>query len=72
METICRPKKWGNSLGITIPKEIVEKERITVKDELVIDIRKAQDKNAVKNLFGTLRFRQSAQELKDEMRKGWD
>jgi len=28
-ETI--PKQWGNSLGITIPKEVIEKENISIK-----------------------------------------
>jgi len=72
METICRPKKWGNSLGITIPKEIVKKEGITLRDELVINIRKKRDKESVKNLFGTFKFSQSTQEIKDELRKGWE
>ena len=40
METVVRPKKWGNSIGIIIPKEIVEKEDITLKDELVIYVEK--------------------------------
>ena len=40
METIVRPKKWGNSIGIIIPKEIIEKEDITLKDELVIYVEK--------------------------------
>ena len=40
METIVRPKKWGNSIGIIIPKEIIEKEDITLKDELVVYVEK--------------------------------
>ena len=40
METVVRPKKWGNSIGIIIPKEIIEKEDITLKDELVIYVEK--------------------------------
>ncbi|MBI2076095.1 MAG: AbrB/MazE/SpoVT family DNA-binding domain-containing protein [Candidatus Aenigmarchaeota archaeon] len=40
METVVKPKKWGNSIGIIIPKEIIEKEDITLKDELVVYVEK--------------------------------
>jgi len=40
METTVRPKKWGNSIGIIIPKEIVEREAITLEDELIIYVEK--------------------------------
>ncbi|MBS3051704.1 MAG: AbrB/MazE/SpoVT family DNA-binding domain-containing protein [Candidatus Aenigmarchaeota archaeon] len=72
METTTRPRKWGNSLGITIPKEIVEKEGITLRDELIVDIKKKRDVEAVKKLFGKFKFTKSAQDIKDEMRKGWE
>jgi antitoxin component of MazEF toxin-antitoxin module len=39
MEIVVKPKKWGNSLGITIPRRVVEKEHITMKDEIIVDIR---------------------------------
>ena len=40
MEAVVRPKKWGNSLGIIIPNELVEKEGITLRDELIIRVEK--------------------------------
>lgn len=40
MEIVVKPKKWGNSIGIIIPKEIIEEEDITLKDELVINVEK--------------------------------
>jgi len=72
METTTKPRKWGNSLGITIPKDIVEKENITTKDELVVDIRKKHNTDDIKRLFGKFKFKQSTQSIKDDMRKGWD
>ena len=69
METISKPRKWGNSLGVTIPKEIVEKEHITLKDELIIDIKK---KSNIKDLRGLFKFKKSAQEIKNEMKSGWE
>ena len=72
LETVVKPRKWGNSLGITIPKEIVEEENITLKDELVVDIRKKGDITGIRELFGKFKFKKSAQQIKDEMRKGWE
>ncbi len=44
MEVVAKPKKWGNSIGVIIPKEIIEKEKITIKDELVLHIEKKRDR----------------------------
>lgn len=72
METVVKPRKWGNSIGIAIPKDIVEKEKITLKDDLVVDIRKKRNVEEVKKFFGKFKFSQSTQQIKDEMRKGWE
>ena len=48
METIAKPKKWGNSIGVIIPKEIIEKQKITLNDELVLHIEKKKDKEKFK------------------------
>ena len=47
MKTSCKARKWGNSLGITIPKEIVEQQHIKPDEELIVTIQKKQ-----RNLFG--------------------
>ena len=72
MEIITKPKKWGNSLGITIPKNIVEKEKISLKDELIVDIKRKIDTEAIKSLFGRFKFRESTQEIKNRMKEGWN
>ncbi len=43
METKVKAKKIGGSIGVIIPKDIVEKERISVEDTLKIDIEKTDD-----------------------------
>ena len=52
METITRPKKWGNSIGIintnTIPKIVLEQEEITLEDELIVHIEKRDNVNKKK------------------------
>ena len=60
-------KKWGNSIGVVIPKEVVEKESITPNQQLQIVVRPL--KKPLAKLFGTLKTGKSAQEHKDEIRK---
>ncbi len=38
MEIEIQTKKWGSSLGIIIPKEIVRKERIEEGQKIIVDI----------------------------------
>lgn len=33
----CKIQKWGNSLGIRIPKSIIEKSNLAENDELIIE-----------------------------------
>ncbi|MBI5393381.1 AbrB/MazE/SpoVT family DNA-binding domain-containing protein [Candidatus Woesearchaeota archaeon] len=64
------PKKWGSSLGIIIPKEIAQKRNIKENEKIVVEIKKGV---LAKELFGlNLKFKKSTQELKDEMKKGWN
>ncbi len=66
-ETITR--KWGNSLGITLPKEVVEVENIRENEKIRILIMKQDD--LLKKTFGVLkdRLKNSSQQLKNEIRK---
>lgn len=53
MQTKTIAKQWGSSLGVIIPKEIVEKEKIRAMDELIIDVKKKAD---IARLFGSLTY----------------
>ena len=68
MITKAKVREWGHSLGIIIPRDVVRKENIKSEDEVIIEIRKKQD---VMDLFGTLKFKKSAQQMKDEGRRAW-
>ena len=68
MITKAKVREWGHSLGIIIPKDVVRKENIKSEDEVIIEIRKKQD---VMDLFGTLKFKKSARQMKDEGRRAW-
>ena len=60
-------RKWGNSLGVVIPREEALKEGLHENDEVEIVIRKAVD---IRQLFGKYKFRE-LQSLKEELREGW-
>ncbi len=60
-------RRWGNSLGVVIPREEASKEGLKENDEVEIVIRKAVD---IRQLFGKYKFR-DLQSLKDELREGW-
>ena len=68
-EVVVTARKWGNSIGATFPAEAVEKEKIRPNDKLILQFRKV---TAIKELFGTLKTKKSAQQIKDEMKSGWD
>ena len=55
-------KKWGNSLGIIIPKEILLKEGLKEKDKILVNIVRKSD---IHSYFGSLKRKSSGQEFKD-------
>jgi len=68
-EFVVTARRWGNSIGATFPAEAVEKEKIRPNDRLVIEVRKVVP---IKELFGTMKTKKTAQQIKDELRTGWD
>ncbi len=71
MEEIkCVAKKWGSSIGIIIPNEVVKKEHIKPNEQISVILRKVV---LAKDLWGLAPFKkkESAQKIKDWMRKGW-
>ncbi len=66
-ETVTR--KWGNSIGVTLPKEVVESAHLGNHQKIKILILKQN--MTLKKSFGFLKgaWRKKAQETKDEVRK---
>lgn len=62
-------RKWGNSFGLVIPKEIAEKEHI--KEDERIKFMILRDSKVLKDTFGMVKnkWKKSAQEIKDQARK---
>lgn len=69
-ELNARVRKWGDSLAVIIPKEIADKEKLNTNDQIHLSISK---KNDLSDVFGILKgkINKTAQQLKDESRKGW-
>lgn len=65
------PKRWGNSLGVTIPNEIVKREKLSIRKEVTVFVLGNQ-MDAVRKTFGTLKMPKSTQEIMDEIDEGYD
>ncbi len=62
-------RKWGNSLGITLPKELVEGQNIKEGDKLVLPV--VIKKADLSKIFGSIKTGMSGQKFKDMAREGW-
>lgn len=63
-------KKWGNSFGVVIPIEVIEKENIHEDDNISLIVFKKSSR-ALKDTFGIMKgkIKKSTQQIKDELRK---
>lgn len=60
-------RKWGNSVGVVIPIEILKKRNLREGEEVVIEIEK---KEPIANVFGSLKnWKIDSQRVKDKIRK---
>ena len=71
MEIGTKTKKWGSSLGVIIPKEIVKKERLQEGQEIRIEII-SRKKTTGEDIFGKLKFKKPIQVLLDETDKDFE
>ena len=63
-------KKWGNSIGLLIPKDIVEKENIKENQDVNIIIVRDSSEAFNKTFgIGKGKLKKTAQQIKDEARK---
>jgi antitoxin component of MazEF toxin-antitoxin module len=62
-------KKWGNSMAVIVPSEIVEKKALKENEPFFIEIVRKAD---VSDIFGSIKKRKmSGQKFKDIIREGW-
>lgn len=62
-------RKIGNSLGIIFPSTLVREKKLREDETVFISVAK---KGNLEKLFGSVKFRGSAQRIKNQMRKGWE
>lgn len=62
-------KKWGNSMGVILPKGIIEEKGLEENDTIFVEIVREAD---LSDAFGMIKKRRmSGQKAKDLMRQGW-
>jgi antitoxin component of MazEF toxin-antitoxin module len=65
-------KQWGNSLGTTIPRDIIERENLSDDSEVpIFVVGKKRQENLIKS-FGTLKCDKPTQEIMDEINEGYE
>ncbi|MFA6073664.1 MAG: AbrB/MazE/SpoVT family DNA-binding domain-containing protein [Candidatus Woesearchaeota archaeon] len=65
----CVVKKWGNSVGVILPKAVVRELQLKPKDKIDINIEQGIK---AKDIFGGLsNWKINAQRMKDESREDW-
>ena len=62
-------KKWGNSMGIILPKRFVEEINLQDNDNVIVNIVKEAD---LRQVFGSLKRKMQGQKFKDLVREGWE
>lgn len=68
MEAMVKTKKWGNSLGVILPAEIVHTSGLKPNEDVLINVERKS--RVLKELFGALPFKKSTEQLLKESRKG--
>ena len=69
MAVEVKVKKWGNSMGIILPKVLIEKKQLKEKDNILVEIVKEAN---LSNVFGSIKKRKLAgQKFKELVREGW-
>ena len=68
MRVLSRARRIGNSLGIIIPSDEVERHGIAEGDIVELEIER---KVNLKEAFGSLKFARGTQQMKEEARSGW-
>ena len=69
----CEAKKWGNSIGVILPKVLVDQLDIRPNEFVSIEVSKPLK---VKDVFGIIPpalrdSNRNTQKVKDELRKEW-
>ncbi len=71
MKTKAITRQWGPSIAVVIPQHIVKAQHLSANQEITLEVEPQRPQAGA--LFGFLKgWKRSTQELKDQMRKGWE
>jgi len=64
-------KKWGNSLGLIIPKEVIDKENLKEEEKVRVILVNKNSSKVLRETFGMLKgkIKKPTQQIKDELRR---
>ncbi len=63
---IVKTRKWGSSLGVIIPKDVVNELKLRDDQDVVLDIKPKE--NPLKELFGSVKLTKPTGQLLKEIR----
>ena len=66
MEIKAKTKKWGNSIGVIIPKEVVRDNNIKPNQQVTLMLN-AKPFTTGRDISGTLKFKKSTEKLMREV-----
>ena len=73
IEVKTRIRKWGNSFGIVVPQKTIENTKIREGDEVIVLLKKEEDGNLLREMFGTFKSKKSTEKIMKQTDKElWD
>ena len=63
---ISKTRKWGSSLGIVIPKDVVKELKQRENKEIIVDVKPKE--NPLKELFGSVKLSKPTEQILKEIR----
>ena len=67
---LAKVKKWGNSLGMIVPADLVRSHGLRDGDTIQVDFKGRV--RTVEELAGSIKLRTNLRTLVREMEEGWD
>jgi len=61
-------RKWGNSVGIVIPKDVVQELNLKPHEDILVDIHKKSG-TVLKELFGSLHWKAQTEDVLRQARR---
>ena len=63
---VLKTRKWGSSLGIVIPKDVVKELKLRENQEIIVDVKPKE--NPLKELFGSVKLSKPTEQILKEIR----